>query len=133
MGGGPMFVLWKPCYCIGDELIDRQHQRLVSLLNYLYDRIMEACSKKVIDLVLMELIRYAETHFQDEEELMRRINYPELDKHQKEHERLVTEVFHFKEKFDRGLATKMELLHFLREWLVNHVINEDLKIKCFLK
>ncbi len=127
-----MFVLWKPCYCIGDDKIDHQHKYLVSLLNYLHDRVVEACPKKFIDLILMELVRYAETHFQDEEALMRRINYPELEHHQREHERLLVEVFAFKEKFDRGFASKMELLYFLRDWLINHVIDEDLKIKRYL-
>ncbi|NPA48695.1 MAG: hemerythrin family protein [Thermodesulfobacteria bacterium] len=126
------FVLWKPCYCIGDSKIDNQHRSLVSLLNFLYDRVQAACPKRLIDRVLMELVRYAEEHFQDEEDLMERIGFPELEHHRREHERLLMEVFAFKEKFDHGFATKMELLHFLRDWLINHVIDEDLKIRRYL-
>ncbi len=126
------FVLWKPCYCIGDSKIDAQHRKLVSILNFLHDRILEACSKKLVDRILMELVCYAEEHFQDEESLMEKIRYPALEHHRQEHERLLVEVFAFKKKFDHGLATKMELLHFLRDWLINHVINEDLEIKKYL-
>ncbi len=126
------FVLWKPCYCIGDHKIDNQHRRLVSLLNFLYDRIQEACSKKLIDIILMELVRYAEEHFRDEEALMERIRFPELSHHRRAHEKLLYEVFKFKEKFDSGLASKMDLLHFLHDWLITHIIDEDLKIKKYL-
>ncbi|WP_408033339.1 hemerythrin domain-containing protein [Thermodesulfatator autotrophicus] len=57
------------------------------------------------------------------------MNYPELEHHRKEHERLIIEVFNFKERFDKGVATKFELLEFLKDWLLNHVLNEDLKLK----
>ncbi len=126
------FVLWKPCYCIGDPKIDAQHQNLVSLLNSLNECIQRVSSKKLIDCTLMELVRYGEEHFRDEEDLMQRIGFPELDRHRKEHEKLLVEVFAFKKRFDRGQATKMELLYFLRDWLIDHIINEDLKIRHYL-
>ncbi|WP_457756290.1 bacteriohemerythrin [Thermodesulfatator indicus] len=122
-------ILWKSCYCVGHCLIDRQHQELVHLVNFMIQKVSEQCPKPVIDAILIKLINYAERHFTDEEEVMRTINYPELEAHQKEHERLVMEVFNFKDAFDKGKVTKFDLLEFLKDWLLDHVINEDLRLK----
>ncbi len=127
------YILWKPCYCIGHQKIDGQHKQLVELLNVLIQKVCGACPKSVIDAALIKLINYAENHFRDEEALMESIGYPEFLEHQREHERLVMEVFAFKEKFDRGEVGKFELLEFMRDWLLNHVLDVDLKLKKYVR
>ncbi len=126
------FVVWHSSYCIGDPKVDRQHQELVKLLNLLHKKIHSGCSNKIIDEVLIQLINYAENHFRDEEELMQRINYPEYEEHRAEHERLVLEVFEFKRRYEQKKVSKYDLLLFLRDWLVDHIIGTDLKIKNWL-
>ncbi len=126
------FVSWKSCYCVGDPTIDYQHRRLVALLNLLHDKIHSKASAILVDKALIELINYAEEHFRDEERLMESINYPYLAEHRAEHERLVIEVFAFKERYDKGLVSGRDLLEFLREWLIQHILGSDLMIKHYL-
>ncbi len=113
------FVVWLSSYCLGDSKIDRQHQELVKMLNFLHYKICSGCPNKIIDEILIKLINYAENHFRDEEELMKIINYPDLPRHQKEHERLVIEVFEFKRRYEQKQVSKYDLLDFLRNWLIS--------------
>ncbi len=126
------FISWKTCYCVGDPKIDFQHRRLLTLLNLLHDKVQARRAPAIIDKALIELINYAEEHFRDEEEVMERINFPYLDEHRAEHERLVIEVFAFKEKFDKGQVSVYDLLDFLKHWLIEHILGSDLKIKHYL-
>ncbi len=126
------FISWKSCYCVGHPKIDNQHRRLLALLNLLHEKVQARLSAALIDKALIELINYAEEHFRDEEEVMERINYPHLAEHRAEHERLVLEVFAFKERFDKGLVSAHDFLEFLKGWLVEHILGSDLKIKHYL-
>ncbi len=123
------FVVWHSSYCIGEPTIDRQHQELVRLINLLHQKIHGGFCDRIIDEVLIRLINYAENHFRDEEEFMKAKNYPEYEEHRKEHERLVMEVFEFKRRYDKREVSKFDLLLFLRDWLINHILDTDLKLK----
>jgi len=70
-----MFSLkWESRFSVGVEAMDAQHQHLFNLLHELYDRIHQGRDAKGRELgdILVALFDYANTHFQDEERLMRR-------------------------------------------------------------
>jgi hemerythrin-like metal-binding protein len=48
-----------------------------------------------------------------------------LAKHRKEHVLLVEEVLSYQRRFHSGESMAPELLHFLRDWLVNHILGID--------
>jgi len=127
------FIIWRPSYNIGDSKIDNQHRQLVDLVNCLCAEIYRFRSNDIIDKILIQLVNYAEGHFRDEEKLMEEIGYPFYQEHKEEHERLVEEVFEFKNKYDQGLVSKEDLIEFLKTWLIEHIIGSDLKIKSWLE
>jgi hemerythrin len=83
--------------------------------------------------VVADLIEYTKTHFGAEEELMERLEYPELAHHRQLHKQLTKSVLGWKADLDAGrpLSTR-DVLSFLRDWLTSHIQREDKKIGEFI-
>ena len=76
-------INWKPEYSVGIENIDNQHKKMFEILNVLRQA-AEARDDVEADFYTVRLLRYyAEYHFNSEEQLMAKYNYPGLDKHKK--------------------------------------------------
>jgi len=72
-------------------------------------------------------VAYTRDHFSAEEEMMARAAYPGLAEHQTRHRDLTSKVERYVARFERGeIALNAHLLHFLRDWLTNHIQKEDL-------
>jgi hemerythrin len=73
----------------GDDLLthieemDKQHMRLVALLNNVYELLKEGKREEALELFKKELLSYVEHHLSEEEKFMEKIGYPDLDKHKK--------------------------------------------------
>jgi hemerythrin len=90
--------------------------------------------KTAVGRTLDRLIQYTTVHFAHEERLMRLYDYPDAPAHKAEHEALVKQVLKFQEDFQAGRATiTVQLLHFLKDWLVKHIQCSDLKMAPTLK
>jgi hemerythrin len=117
---------WSDALKVGHSVIDRDHQKLVGLINKLGDAMSAGHGRDVCGEVLNELISYTQTHFATEERLMSAHHYADESRHRAEHARLVQEVLDFKGKFEVGTATlSVSLLHFLMEWLTHHILESD--------
>jgi len=42
-----------------------------------------------------------------------------------EHRKLIEQVSRFKAQYENGAAVSIELLGFIRDWLVNHILKVD--------
>lgn len=117
---------WSDALKVGHSVIDRDHQRLVALINKLGDAMSAGQGRDACGSVLDELINYTQTHFANEERLMALHRYGDESRHKAEHVKLVQEVRDFKARYDAGTATlSVSLLHFLMEWLTRHILESD--------
>ncbi|MDD5177025.1 MAG: bacteriohemerythrin [Sterolibacterium sp.] len=117
---------WNDKLKVGHSMIDRDHQKLVGLINELGDAMSAGKGKDVCGKVLDELISYTKTHFAMEEQLMSANRYPAAALHKAEHVKLVQDVVDFQSKYNAGTATlSVSLLHFLMEWLTHHILESD--------
>jgi hemerythrin-like metal-binding protein len=117
---------WSPALSVGHAEIDIQHQRLIEIANRLNGAMQSGASAQVAGTVLHELVDYTVQHFAYEEGEMRKHRYPESEAHLEEHRKLVAEVSAFKQKFDSGKAAiSVELMGFIRDWLLNHILKVD--------
>jgi len=118
-------MTWNGALATGHPEIDEQHRKLIDLANRLNEAMQRGEARSEIGAVLEDLIKYTTFHFQFEENLMKKAGYPELFQHQREHKKLVNDVLARKARFDSGAALSSELLSFLRDWLVNHIMKTD--------
>lgn len=117
----PNRVQWDPCFSVGNETIDAQHQDFLAQCNALADCLDAGGDAKVgeFDRCFAALMASARTHFATEEALLAARGYPDLDAHRSEREEyefLAAEIV-TTENFDRN-----ELQTFLALWWVGHIM-----------
>lgn len=128
-------IEWGDNLKIGLNTIDKEHEKLVGLINDLYDGFQYGKGKDVVGRVLDELIDYTVYHFGHEEKIFADSHYPDTLNHKKEHEAFVKKVRDVREKFMNNQAGGMsqEIMAFLKSWLTNHILGTDKKYVPHLK
>ena len=122
-------ILWSDYFSVNDEFIDGQNQKMIAIINDFYESIQKGLSVSATESILNRLEDYASTQHPYEEELMKSIHFSELEAHQQAHcdfnKRLMNE--HKKYLNDRSSYPAHDLSSFLKEWLVNHILQQDKK------
>lgn len=125
---------WRDDYRVGVPLIDTEHEYLIGLINEFHDKHASGVARPQSLPVLNKLVSYAEQHFQHEEALMAEIGFPRLAHQQKLHERLYSSIFTLHEELSRNRAeVNGKTMRFLRHWLLDHILDEDMDIGEFLR
>lgn len=119
-------IAWNDNLSVGIVEIDTQHQKLVSILNDLHAAMSQGKGALMAPAILKNLVEYTQVHFSTEERLMSQYGYPELASHRKQHQELTQKVLEFQAQYQAGQATlTLQLMTFLRDWLVNHILGTD--------
>jgi len=119
-------VTWDKSYSVSVQKFDAQHQKLFALLNELHDAMQKGQGQAMVENTLSALSTYTLTHFREEEEALRKANYPGLAAHQMEHKKFVNQVGQFAEQLKSGrLASSISVLIFLKDWLAKHIQQTD--------
>lgn len=112
--------------------IDAQHKLLFEIYNELVDAKNEGHGTKVMNEILARLFQYTKEHFASEEELLEARRYEKFDEHHKHHMDLVKSIRHYVLRHTRnGERISGEMLTFLRKWITEHIMVEDMKyVEC---
>ncbi|MDG3087195.1 bacteriohemerythrin [Vibrio hannami] len=116
---------WDDSYSVGVKEIDRQHRSLMTLANEYHRTQITRSARGAVARVMEGVIEYTKSHFQYEENLMEKFNYPELEPHKAKHRKLEAEAESFKERFERGEDVGKEFSAFMESWLLNHIKKTD--------
>lgn len=121
-----MAIKWNPAYSVGIPKIDDQHKYLVKTLNDLLEAMKARDSERVGSEILVNMVNYTKFHFSTEEDYFDKYNYPDTEQHKQEHAIFVAKVSEFQEKakINKFLIT-LEILDFLKNWLVEHISRSD--------
>ena len=100
--------------------IDKQHERLVSMLNGLTDAVKHNEPRDEIYRIMDDVISYSSMHFATEEKLMAEFDYPEIEAHKKKHKLLIQEAVHLRKKLkDVGEA---QFLEWFNHWPFSNIL-----------
>lgn len=128
------FMKWTVDLELGLEIIDRQHRWLVSATNALYHEMhRDPREYERLDMLIRGLLLYVRQHFAVEERLFKRYGYPQTEAHLKEHEHFTVAVEEWKSRHQAGEALSLEILGFLKHWLLYHILRSDKAYAPFLK
>ncbi|MCE1255609.1 MAG: bacteriohemerythrin [Anaerolineae bacterium] len=128
----PTFT-WNDSYSVNIKILDEQHKKLFTLIDQLHNAMSTGKGKQMIGQVLDEMLDYTRTHFTTEEDLLKKHNYPDLLKQQKEHAAFVQKVSEMQQKFNNGsLTLSIEVSQFLKDWLSKHILGADKQYAQFL-
>ena len=115
------------------KLCDDQHRQLVGMVNDLHEAMANGKGNQVVGPILAGLVEYTQTHFKDEEALLAKHAYPGLAIQKEEHRKLIQQVQATQEKLKAGkVMLSVEVMTFLKNWLVNHIKGEDARYGPFL-
>ncbi|MEY3220791.1 MAG: hypothetical protein RIT27_2148 [Pseudomonadota bacterium] len=126
-------VVWNDNFSVQVAEIDRQHQKLIAIINELDDAIKANHSNEAIGHVLAELLDYTKTHFEYEENLLSTNGYPMFDPHKAEHDALAEKVVFMGDIFAQGQNIDSgQLMNFLKFWIEEHILEIDKKYSAHL-
>ncbi len=125
---------WDSMYEVGIVTIDSQHKRLVEMIAELEDAVSGTDRMtEHTGNILKKLVDYVKNHFHDEEQIMMKMLYPDLQAHKRHHKELVNEVREILLILKNGgYISNSALLEFLKKWLSEHILMEDKKIGQYL-
>ncbi len=125
---------WNSTLATGVKIVDQQHRKLVDMVNGLYAAMKSGQGHDVMEKLLDGLASYTVQHFDMEEKYFDQFKYADTASHKKAHTELKKQVVDFIGQFKSGKAgMSMDLMNFLRDWLVNHIQKTDMRyVKTFL-
>ena len=121
---------FKDEYRTGIEVIDKEHERLFEIADKAYETLINDFIPDKYDYIIEifnELKDYAATHFRHEEEYMASIRYKKLFTQKAEHGDFIEKIgeYGLNEIDENQKDVLFELLDFLGNWLVHHIIEND--------
>ncbi len=126
-------LVWSEEFSVGSEDIDSQHQKLISLINWLSTEVTHK-TPGTIEHLLNSLAHYTVYHFGYEEELFRKAGYPDAKQHQQEHTAFIDRILVIRERFEQGSEVDLEALAvYLQQWVVRHICISDQKMMAWLR
>lgn len=128
------FLEWKEEYSVGIESIDRDHKKLISLINQLQTAVDYSTGEEFEREALDAALGYTKHHFSLEEKLMSENGYPDYEAHKAEHQKMIDKVNDLMTNYSNN---PHDTLHdaqvFLKEWLIHHINGTDQKYSGFLQ
>ena len=118
-------IFWKTQYHLGLDEIDAQHRSLLELINKAWRAIVRRSDQSVVFALIEELEKYTLAHFAAEESFMRVTGYPGFDDHKKAHRFFIARIAEERLRATKTGALSLDLMHFLRDWLIDHILVSD--------
>ncbi len=123
---GREFIPWSDRMSVSVGAMDAQHRKLVGYINELHAALQSGKDAARLGNILTGLISYTVTHFGSEEKLMAQHGYPGLPEQKAAHQAFISKVRAFQADVQAGRAAVSEdILSFLRDWLLNHIMRSD--------
>jgi hemerythrin len=122
---------WTEKLSVGVAVIDDDHKKLVGMVNELYDAMQSGHGKDSLGRILDGLVQYTKFHFAREEKFFAQTSYPAAVPHKQEHDALTRQVLDVQQKYASGASATLSLdvLHFLKDWLIKHIQGSDQKYR----
>lgn len=127
-------IEWSDQYSVGLDIFDNEHKKLVAIINDLHDSFERGVDRSVAERALDSLVEYTMLHFQHEEMYFDDWAYPDEAAHRIAHQELRAQVLEYRAALTAkgGIEMALELIVFLRFWLLGHIMADDKKFCQFL-
>jgi hemerythrin len=128
------FTQWTEAYSVGDPLMDAYHHIFFQTIHDLGNH-LDSMAPEAIEERIAFLVNYASMHFDSEENLMARCGFPDLEAHRSKHQAFQERLLALQASYleHRSSTIALQLLTMAQDWLVEHILGEDLLYKPYLK
>ncbi|MBF0443970.1 MAG: bacteriohemerythrin [Magnetococcales bacterium] len=128
------YFVWRDDLNTGLKDVDADHLVLVALINKLHLAMKQGKGQELVSPILAELTDFTVFHFKREEGYFDKTRYPDARAHKELHKKIVAKVVNFVKRFEAGEFTVIiDLMIFLKSWLIGHIRGTDMKYVPHLK
>lgn len=120
-------ITWNETLNVGVASMDRQHREMADLVNLIHDNLLQGVPDAELRQNFDLLAAATVAHFRHEQDLWTRTDYPAAAGHKHKHDLLMVVLDRFRETLDRDTSQSRleQQLDYLREWLLDHIDDED--------
>ena len=97
-----VFIKWNDKLSVKIGSIDREHKRLVAMINDFYKMLENQPNDELIADLIKKMKEYTIVHFSTEERLFKQFNFPESEAHIKEHQDFIDKVVDLEKRFNEN-------------------------------
>lgn len=125
---------WDESLSVGIDIIDEHHRYLFDLINDLYDVVINKLGAREVARLIKALDAYAKVHFRAEELMMTHYGYEGIHRQKHQHHVFEEKICEFYEELHANpLVAQFDVLSYLRDWLVKHILVEDIQLRSLLR
>ncbi len=125
---------WLDDLVIDQGPIDKDHHRLVDLVNLLHAAALQNSDPIAVRELMAELIFDTQDHLLREEELMLAVNFPDLAEHKQSHLAVMARLQELQREYhDASSGSALRLAELLRDWLAHHIREADKELRDHLR
>lgn len=123
------WIIWDDKLSVGIDVIDEHHRYLFDLINDLYEVVANKRGAREVARLIKALDAYAKIHFRAEEQMMTHYGYQGIDRQLHQHHAFEEKIGEFYEELHANpFVTQFDVLSYLRDWLINHILIEDAQL-----
>lgn len=129
-------LIWNDEFAIDVDEIDSEHKGLFNKYEELYNLMKTGKGHEYYKELLSFLNDYVHTHFSHEQEIHKNEAYPLRIEHISIHEEFKSSILNIFEEGKEKQVSDIELIRislFLKNWLIHHILIEDVKFGNFMK
>lgn len=127
------YLEWQEGYRVGVAQFDAEHKALLERINGIVTAEVDTREMHWSSAPLGVLIDDILHQFDHEEIVMDRTYYPQLGDHRRSHDRLLRNLMRQIGKCRKGEITILEFGTYLYDWLLEHILQEDMKLGAYLR
>ena len=134
-----MAIIWRKGMSVNNDIIDHDHHFLINFINTVELLLKSPDEKDMLLEVFDQLYDYTSKHFRREEMIQRKIEYPKSLHHKNAHVALLESLRKTQKEieqthsFEEIQSKSDDVINFLRSWLVDHILKEDMQLKPYLE
>ena len=124
---------------VANDIIDHDHHFMINFINTIELVLQEPEQRDMLLEVIDQLHEYSINHFRREESIQRKIEFPQSLSHKNAHSTLLKELENLQKdikaaKTSEEISSRSDqIIDFLRNWLINHILKEDIKLRPYLE
>jgi len=127
-------VHWEPKSIIGIDEADRQHEKVIDMINDVHIMSNQKRSSAAITNAISALLEYVKVHFTWEEELFDSYNYAGALAHKESHQKLINNMVKRVEKINISSSSEVDAgMKEIDQWLKSHIEKNDADYARFIK
>ena len=131
-------IQWQDKFAIDNGIIDKDHRILFSLINRFNMNVPKFTSQRQVMPFMLSLKDYTQKHFEREEKLQKISGFAFCEDHMAKHTELITDLDDLVIKVENANEDTINVLaaeigQFLHNWLVSHVLDEDIGMKPYVE